>query len=73
MPHSYVCDNCGATATSLSGWTLVGAHFMHDDESSTVPPYGRTVYYIAPHLLFHSPECAAAWCTKAAVAPPPAP
>jgi hypothetical protein len=71
MPTQFQCDGCGATAASLVGWRIVVIQYIHDDGTSTSPPYSRTCDVILPDLFFHSTECAVTWANGAKVAPPP--
>jgi len=72
MPVTYTCDNCGATATSLDGWSIVSVSFLHDTATAS-PPGGRTLDATAPDKIFHAAACLDAWCTAASVTPPVAP
>lgn len=71
MATTYQCDNCSVTAPSLAGWKMVSVVFITDDPNAPTPPGGRTQEAVAPDLIFHDVTCRDAWCTKAAVAPPP--
>lgn len=70
MPTAYVCDTCHQTSTSLEGWYIVSANFIHIDPSIPNPPGGRTLDSTAPDLLFDKTECRSAWCEKAGVPDP---
>ena len=71
MPTVYACDTCHQTATSLAGWLIVSANFIHEDQAMAgTPPGGRMLDSTAPDLLFDKLECRQAWCTKAGLTDP---
>lgn len=73
MPITYTCDQCGQTATSLSGWLMVGIQLLRENPQAPVPPGGRTLEQQLPDLFFHAEACREAWFAKAGVAPPTRP
>jgi hypothetical protein len=73
MPITYTCDECGQSATSLSGWLLVGIQLLQENPQAPVPPGGRTLAQQLPDLCFHAEACRNAWLAKAGVALPALP
>ena len=61
---TYQCDNCGKTATSMTGWYLARVSLLYEDPASLPNPPAPTLEETKPDYIFDTKGCRTQWLSK---------